>query len=59
MIKKEDGKFIVYDKDGKRLGSYTTRAKAQAKVIIAKSKDKAKDYKDESADMPENIAGTY
>ena len=57
MIKKEDGKFIVYDKDGKRLGSYTTRAKAQAKMIVAKSKDRAKD--DESADVPENIAGTY
>jgi len=56
MIKKEDGKFIVYDKDGKRLGSYLTRAKAQAKQIVDKSKNRAKD---ESADEPENIAGTY
>lgn len=57
MIKKEDGKFIVY-KDGKRLGSYTTRAKAQAKEIVMKDKDKG-GKNDESVDVPENIAGTY
>ncbi len=53
MIKKEDGKFILYGKDGDKIGTFDTRAKAVAKQISDKMKEK------EKANPPENIAGTY
>ena len=59
MIKREEGKYVLYSKDGDKLGSHATRAKAVAQEIAIKTKKQHTAGTTEQADKPTNIAGTY